>query len=157
MKQCVMCGVDISYKKSNNTKKCEKCVRKPNKNSLETIKKRTNGIKHIRIDLLHAYGAKCVICGWKIEQGILKNKYLHQRGCEIHHIISVSKGGKDTLENCLLLCPNHHKEADLGIITENELYSYIPKDIKEIIEQNKLKKLYESYNILSNVLDFNKS
>jgi hypothetical protein len=34
---------------------------------------------------------------------------------EVAHIIPVSEGGKSILKNLLVLCPNHHKEFDLGI------------------------------------------
>lgn len=33
---------------------------------------------------------------------------------EVAHIESVANGGKSTLSNLLVLCPNHHKEFDLG-------------------------------------------
>jgi len=34
--------------------------------------------------------------------------------CEVHHIISLSEDGPDTIENVICLCPTHHKEAHLG-------------------------------------------
>jgi len=33
---------------------------------------------------------------------------------EVAHILPVSKGGQSRLGNLLVLCPNHHKEMDLG-------------------------------------------
>lgn len=33
---------------------------------------------------------------------------------EIHHILSLSEGGEDTIENVACLCPAHHREAHLG-------------------------------------------
>lgn len=51
---------------------------------------------------------KCQICGHYI---IKKDgsKYV-----EAAHIVSKNKRGKEIAENILLLCPNHHKEFDLG-------------------------------------------
>jgi hypothetical protein len=46
-------------------------------------------------------GDKCVRCGW------------NEAGCEAHHIIPKSKGGLNTLQNAIVLCPNCHKLADL--------------------------------------------
>lgn len=33
---------------------------------------------------------------------------------ETHHIIPLSEGGPDTIENVVALCPNHHREAHFG-------------------------------------------
>ncbi len=33
---------------------------------------------------------------------------------ETHHVIPLSEGGPDTVENVVALCPNHHREAHLG-------------------------------------------
>lgn len=42
------------------------------------------------------YGDFCHECGW------------NKGPCEAHHIIPRSKGGKSTLRNCVVLCPNCH-------------------------------------------------
>ncbi|WP_081056631.1 EVE domain-containing protein [Burkholderia vietnamiensis] len=34
--------------------------------------------------------------------------------CEVHHIIPLSEGGVDRIENVVCLCPTHHKEAHFG-------------------------------------------
>ncbi|WP_175852466.1 EVE domain-containing protein [Burkholderia cepacia] len=34
--------------------------------------------------------------------------------CEVHHIVPLSEGGVDTIENVVCLCPTHHKEAHFG-------------------------------------------
>lgn len=34
--------------------------------------------------------------------------------CEVHHIVPLSDGGSDTLENMICLCPSHHVEAHRG-------------------------------------------
>lgn len=47
------------------------------------------------------------------------------RYVEVAHILAVSKGGKSCLSNLLVLCPNHHKEFDLGeleIIEDEDKY-----------------------------------
>jgi HNH endonuclease/EVE domain len=36
------------------------------------------------------------------------------RYTEIHHIVSLSDGGEDTVENVACLCPSHHREIHLG-------------------------------------------
>jgi len=42
---------------------------------------------------------KCEICKW--DEGY----------CHKHHIIPLSKDGKDDNDNIMILCPNHHSEA----------------------------------------------
>lgn len=34
--------------------------------------------------------------------------------CEVHHIIQLSQGGVDEIENVVCLCPAHHREAHYG-------------------------------------------
>jgi 5-methylcytosine-specific restriction endonuclease McrA len=44
-------------------------------------------------------GDSCEICGWSTSP------------CDAHHIVERNKGGKNTIENSLVLCPNHHRTA----------------------------------------------
>jgi hypothetical protein len=48
------------------------------------------------------YGDKCSVCGW--DEGT----------CDTHHKILYSKGGKNTLSNAVVLCPNHHRTHHNG-------------------------------------------
>jgi predicted restriction endonuclease len=49
-------------------------------------------------------GDRCLICGW--------NKTPN----EVCHIIPAKVGGQTKVENLILLCPNHHKMYDRGLI-----------------------------------------
>lgn len=53
-------------------------------------------------------GFECQICGISIEKRD-GSKYI-----EAAHIKPKHKGGAESAENIILLCPNHHKEFDLG-------------------------------------------
>ncbi|MBS9525854.1 HNH endonuclease [Litoribacter alkaliphilus] len=71
-----------------------------------------------------AYG-KCEYCGngsFEMEGGL---NYL-----EAHHIIGLAKKGKDTVDNVIALCPNHHREAHFGINAE-ELERVFAQKVKE--------------------------
>ena len=64
----------------------------------------------IAFALKRAHG-KCELCGfdapfYKAKDG---NPYL-----EVHHWITLSEGGEDTVENAGALCPNCHKQAHFG-------------------------------------------
>jgi hypothetical protein len=48
----------------------------------------------------------CEICGW------------NECTRDIHHILPISKGGKNTLNNVIVLCPNHHRMAHNNLISE---------------------------------------
>jgi predicted restriction endonuclease len=49
------------------------------------------------------------VCGWE------------EAACDGHHIRPVGKGGKNALANVIVLCPNHHRLADVGKLTEDDL------------------------------------
>jgi len=59
------------------------------------------------------YGWKCQICGFTFKQN---NGKLY---AETHHLEALSKGGKDSLDNIVVVCPNHHAmfdHADVSIL-----------------------------------------
>lgn len=43
------------------------------------------------------YGNKCEVCGWA------------EARCDVHHRKLKSRGGLHTIENAIVLCPNHHR------------------------------------------------
>ncbi len=53
--------------------------------------------------LVKRYGYRCMICGY-------------DKIVEAHHIIPSVTGGKMTIDNGTLLCPNHHAEAHAELI-----------------------------------------
>lgn len=54
---------------------------------------------------------KCAHCGWQ------------KAACDVAHIVPRKGGGTDTVDNVILLCPNHHREYDTGQITQDEILS----------------------------------
>jgi 5-methylcytosine-specific restriction endonuclease McrA len=59
------------------------------------------------------YRAKgfCEKCG---EKAPFKKRFNGEPYLEVHHIIPLSKGGEDSLENVVSLCPNCHRETHFG-------------------------------------------
>lgn len=129
MKTCAECGQPITGKHGNNRKYCSiQCRRKAEaRGRMEYISRRSASVAPIRQDVIRTYKAECAICGWKAADKFIKTKrgYGHSCGNEIHHITPVYEGGGDTWDNVILLCPNHHKQADYGIIERNVLRSYV--------------------------------
>jgi len=56
----------------------------------------------------------CQICG-------------ERRALDFAHIKPASEGGPTTKENCLVLCPTHHRVYDSGQMTEEEFSQVLPK------------------------------
>lgn len=48
--------------------------------------------------VLSAYGNRCEKCGWSSAR------------CDVHHRVPKSQGGKNTISNGIVLCPNCHRE-----------------------------------------------
>jgi len=55
------------------------------------------------------FSGACMRCSWDLAP------------CDTHHILPKRKGGKQTLENGVILCPNCHRLADYGILSIEEL------------------------------------
>ena len=68
-----------------------------------------------RILCLIYYGDICSECGW------------NEGGCETHHIIFASNGGKNSINNCKVLCPNCH-----SLIHRNKRKRFTEEREKEI-------------------------
>lgn len=125
MKICARCGKEIPEGSGNHRKYCSVECRRCAGRNIKEIGKRARKILPIKEQIFQAYDCRCAICGWRgcDEPGMVGNNGHHQWGCmnQIHHIIPVSKGGEETADNLILLCPNHHRMADLGIIPIEEL------------------------------------
>lgn len=52
--------------------------------------------------LQELYAGKCQVCQWDP-----RNQY-GESLCHGHHIRWLSRGGEDSIENMVLICPNHH-------------------------------------------------
>lgn len=128
---CKECGTPFTYTILGKAPECccEKCSRRWHSKQYarghtkiwrERVKAAGTQIKG---DVMKRYGYKCAICGW---QGVKNQRDAQGRtnisqGNEMHHIVPIREGGTSTAENLILLCPNHHKQADWGIITPEEL------------------------------------
>lgn len=55
----------------------------------------------------------CELCGWSDSIR------------DVHHIIPVSKGGKNTLDNVLVLCPNHHRMIHHNLVSEEAVHAAV--------------------------------
>lgn len=128
-KKCAICKQAIPESRtSHNLKYCsEKCARQAEAIARsKVISKRANHINSVAHLVYKAYECKCAICGWQATPDLIKvnGAYQYAHGNTIHHIIPVNKGGSETDYNLILLCPNHHKQADLGLISIEDLQKH---------------------------------
>lgn len=143
MKLCKLCGEPIPDTRRKNAIYCsELCQRKANLTSVYKRVPDTSRKGYIAKELYLRYGYKCAICGWQATEELIKTKrgVIYSHGNELHHITAVEDGGQAKEDNLILLCPNHHKQADLGIIPPEELRKYYiaPETEPELKEmQNK--------------------
>ena len=80
----------------------------------------------------------CQICGFY-------QPYINSSGhkrfiIEVDHIIEKSKGGDESIDNLLVLCPNCHAKKTYGIITINEDLKVYEDGHEIIIKDNHLKR-----------------
>lgn len=52
---------------------------------------------------------RCAICGWA------------EAPCDVAHVVGRGSGGANILENVTMLCPNHHRMFDCGLISVEEV------------------------------------
>jgi len=57
----------------------------------------------------------CLNCGWD------------KSSRDIHHILPVTKGGKDEISNLITLCPNCHRLAHRDLLSKEELFELLEK------------------------------
>lgn len=60
---------------------------------------------------------KCEWCGEPIDQP------------EVHHIVQRAEGGSNDPSNLVVLCPNHHRQADAGAISRSKLKAKVRRQM----------------------------
>ena len=149
---CIVCGKTFFTGSERGRVYCsEQCRRKAERDkNLVKISDRNKSFPFARRQhLAMLYGNQCAICGWRLPDYSLREQTYVKRiprlgGCEFHHIVPVSEGGGNEPSNLILLCPNHHQEADYGIIGRDRLLSLAitpTQEIEEVVKEERLKRL----------------
>lgn len=63
---------------------------------------------------------RCALCDWQLTPN------------DVCHIIPCARGGENTLDNVVILCPNHHRAFDTGLIALSSLEG---KDARSLLGQ----------------------
>jgi 5-methylcytosine-specific restriction endonuclease McrA len=106
---CVFCNIDFQSKST----KAKYCSRECKNNHYRVLAVITNDIPYSFRRILPTF--PCLNCGWK------------EGPRDVHHIISLSKGGTHTLNNIITLCPNCHRLAHRNLLSEGNLIKLLEK------------------------------
>lgn len=110
---CKTCGKDtFSHSYSKNyfcSKICKNLFAKTLVGELSATWKDNTNRRSIAVIAKRYLGNSCAICGWNDTTN------------DSHHIIEVCNGGKNKLNNTIILCPNHHRLVHENKITKEEL------------------------------------
>lgn len=102
---CINCNTSFEINKNTIRKYCSnKCQKEYQKKMIfEKIESgdTTLDFRQYKSYLIHKHGEKCMVCGWNEI-----NPYTNTIPIELEHIDGNSDN--NSLDNLLLLCPNHH-------------------------------------------------
>ena len=123
---CADCGCPIMNRHAT-AKRCAECATRRERNQ---AKERLKNGKHRNYNANVAFkkaaqaaqGDICILCGWTLE-GIAYG------GCVAHHIIAVTDGGSEEVNNAAMLCPNCHAKAHYNLISEDDLKVAVMKAV----------------------------
>lgn len=114
---CATCGDPVSFLPSqrgsyregrSDNIYCSRKCKGIGHSQLMTGRRPSNGIytspSTFRTMVRQEFHDRCALCGWD------------ETPCDIAHIESRKDGGYDALENVTMLCPNHHRKFDMGLI-----------------------------------------
>ncbi len=61
--------------------------------------------RKIKYAAFDKYGEQCEVCGYIL-------------AVDVHHLVPKSEGGLNDISNLAVLCPNHHREFHIGILSK---------------------------------------
>lgn len=116
---CPVCNKDIEHKTTRDRRRfcSQSCAATTsNMNRVGTKYKTDNANSQFlfKKKLFATYKRECMVCGYSAF-------------VEAHHIVPRSRGGTNEIGNGILLCPNHHREADHKTLTQEQLFSILER------------------------------
>jgi hypothetical protein len=112
---CDTCGIEVPYlpsqrKKSSDLIYCSRRCKGIGHSAMMTGRRyvTTYSSKHtFRVMARQEFIDRCAICGWD------------EASNDVAHIVARKDGGTDTIDNIVMLCPNHHRLYDTGRISQD--------------------------------------
>jgi 5-methylcytosine-specific restriction protein A len=124
VKVCPVCECEFEPERMNEKFCSEKCSRL-NRSRHPYSKARNAGrstAQMIAKAIVKEQGFACAVCQWQLDE--------YGDGLEVHHITPVAEGGTHDPTNLIALCPNHHKEADKGLLSALVLQEHRTEAVK---------------------------
>ena len=72
------------------------------------LKPKRHVSKKYRWEIAFRQQYKCAVC----------QELLHPKAMDIDHVVELSKGGEDTIQNCQALCANCHAKKSRGVFSK---------------------------------------
>lgn len=116
--KCQQCGVLIVVEVAAHLKTRKFCNRECAALHRAPGKPRLSRQASAKYDAWEAFHDACAICGWAEET------------CDVCHIVPIKEGGEDTVDNVVILCPNHHRLFDRGRISIVEVLQAREQSLK---------------------------
>lgn len=114
-KPCEECGESFTFYSSvrPNGRYCSlKCKNKAHSKRMTGRRQHTyTRVSTFRKGVRYFFYDRCSLCGWD------------EAPCDVAHILSRKDGGSDELDNVTMLCPNHHRMYDCGLISMDQVVS----------------------------------
>lgn len=128
---CETCGTPFRYRPWGGrvAKYCSRrCFAKAHAASMLTRRERRHSEQirtvSFRIRMTSVLINECAICGWK------------ESSCDVAHILARKNGGRNILANVLMLCPNHHRIFDDGLIPLDVIFEAKLRTDQQSAERN---------------------
>lgn len=113
-KNCLICGTEFSYYASvrQRAQFCSNVCRQRGQRDKMLGKRYVTTYVNSASFRSVARGQlpkNCALCGWS------------EGTCDVCHIVARKNGGRDEMDNVVILCPNHHRMFDSGKIAVEEI------------------------------------
>ena len=108
-KACEVCGTEFTYYPAVRpsarycSRKCKGVGHTATMTGRRYVEEYTSH-NTFRVMVRRYFIPGCALCGWD------------EANCDVCHIIARKHGGSDDVSNVILLCPNHHRVFDRGLI-----------------------------------------
>lgn len=128
---CSFCNKKFQHRPYKSVGKfCSLVCKNLSKRGLQPGSPNQNIRRKIKEVAFSTFGEKCELCGYAL-------------AVDVHHLTPRSEGGKHDAFNLAVLCPNHHREVHIGILTKEDIFKLRKRSVEmpsvARVQENKIK------------------